>query len=230
MSTSRRKQTHEATRDEIKSIAWKAVVDGGPQALSLGVIARELGVTTPALYRYFKSRNDLLSELIGEAYSDIATELENAIEDKEPDDYPRRFRALFTSYRNWALSNPQKYFLMFGVPSPDFVLLPDAGKQADHSFLLLLEELYSADQDGKIDYSSTKIEYTPALKARLLAVKHQNRIYSEKVTYLALEAWSFIHGLVSLEISGGYALILGDTTEDFFQLEVNHFLNSIGSS
>jgi AcrR family transcriptional regulator len=228
MSVSRREQTHQNTYDEIKAIAWEAVTQGGTSALSLGAIARKMGLTTPALYRYFKNRDALISDLIGDAYGSFTSALNEVLARTDSADHKARFRALFTVYREWAVTNPQKYFLMFGVPAPDYKLSTDAGEKADQSFLILLEEIQNAEKDGRIDFSLAHVVYTPSLRERLQAVNHRGRSYSEKETYLALTVWSFIHGLVSLEISGGYRLILGESTEDFFQLQVEHFIQSIG--
>jgi AcrR family transcriptional regulator len=228
MSPSRRIQTHLNTCEEIKALAWKAVAEGGAAALSLGAIAREMGVTTPALYRYFKNRDALLSDLISDAYGSFTAALESSLAELDPRNHGGRFRTLFTAYRGWAIANPQKYFLMFGAPVPGYTLSAGAGEKADRSFLLLLEEVHAAEIDGKIESAGNPLIFAPALKERLLEVRHQNRSYSERETYLALTAWSYIHGLVSLEISGGYALILGDTIKDFFLLQVEHFIKTFG--
>jgi AcrR family transcriptional regulator len=228
LSPSRRIQTHLNTCEEIKSIAWETVAEGGAAALSLGAIARKMSLTTPALYRYFKNRDALLSDLISDAYTSFTAALEESLADLSPSDHGGRFRRLFATYREWAVANPQKYFLMFGVPVPGYKLSDSAGEKADKSFLLLLEEVHAAEVDGKIDFSGNPLVFSPTLKERLREVKHHNHSFSERETYLALTAWSYIHGLVSLEISGGYSLILGDTVSDFFLFQVEHFIKTFG--
>ena len=66
-------------RDEIKSAALRQLADGGPAGVSVNAIGRELGVSGPALYRYFPSRDALLAELAIDAYADLAAALDAAV-------------------------------------------------------------------------------------------------------------------------------------------------------
>ena len=80
---------------------------GGPSAVALNAIARELGVSGPALYRYFRNRDALLTELVLDAYNDLADALTGA------DSVPRAYRA-------WALAQPHRYRLLFSAPFPGY--------------------------------------------------------------------------------------------------------------
>ena len=62
----------------IKSAARAQIRDHGAAALSLGGIARTLGVTTPALYRYFDGRDALVTSLVADAYGELGQALEDA--------------------------------------------------------------------------------------------------------------------------------------------------------
>src|SRR4051794_25745298 len=73
---SRRERLHAATREEAKAIALRQLATGGIAALSLNAIGREMGLTGPALYRYFTSRDALLTDLIVDAYGDLAATVE----------------------------------------------------------------------------------------------------------------------------------------------------------
>jgi AcrR family transcriptional regulator len=93
----------ESVRAAVKRIALEQLRAGGPAAVAINAIARELGVSGPALYRYFRNRDALLHELIKDAYGDLADALARA------DD-------LFTAYREWALAQPHRYRLLFAAP------------------------------------------------------------------------------------------------------------------
>ena len=67
-------------RDEIKRAALRQLAQAGPQGLSINAIAKELGVSGPALYRYFAGRDDLLTELIVDAYDDLADAVGAAVD------------------------------------------------------------------------------------------------------------------------------------------------------
>src|ERR1700754_5040353 len=96
---------------EIKDLALRQLAEGGPQALSINAIAKDLGVSGPALYRYFASRDALLTELIIDAYADLTAALSAA----GPD-----LARLADAYRVWALAQPHRYRLLFGAPLPGY--------------------------------------------------------------------------------------------------------------
>ena len=101
-------------REETKQLALRQLAEGGPEALSLNAIAKRLGVSGPALYRYFANRDSLLTELIIDAYDDLGAALEAA-------DVPvDRLRSLVRAYRGWAVAEPHRYRLLFRAPLPGY--------------------------------------------------------------------------------------------------------------
>lgn len=228
MTSTRRQIQYENTREEIKAIAWTQIAAGGAPALSLGGIARQMGLTTPALYRYFPSREDLLDALSREAYASFAGALDSARSALPPDDHAGRFRVLCLAYHQWAVAHPQQYNLIFGVTPPGYQLVGEAGQLADRSFLIVLEVVQAAEQAGKLNISTGQFPLTPGLQAQLESLQQQGGGYSAWATYLALISWSFMHGVTSLELNQRYALILGEETEEFVQLEISRFMRSIG--
>src|SRR5216684_2481572 len=107
-------------RGEVKQAALSQLAESGPAGLSVSAIGKQLGVSGPALYRYFASRDDLLTELVIDAYHDLANSLKAATS-RVPNDNPRgRFETLARAYRRWALAEPHRYRLLFGPPLPGF--------------------------------------------------------------------------------------------------------------
>jgi AcrR family transcriptional regulator len=97
-------------RQEVKDVALRQLAEGGAGALSINAIAKELGVSGPALYRYFAGRDALLTELILDAYADLTAALSAA--PRPPD--------LAAAYRAWATAHPHRYRLLFGAPLPGY--------------------------------------------------------------------------------------------------------------
>jgi AcrR family transcriptional regulator len=97
-------------RDDVKRVALEQLAASGASGLSINAIAKELGVSGPALYRYFAGRDELLTELIADAYDDLADALAGS-EDLD---------ALARAYRAWALEQPHRYRLLFGPPLPGY--------------------------------------------------------------------------------------------------------------
>jgi quinol monooxygenase YgiN len=82
-----RLRTH--VRDDVKRIALRQLAEGGPPTLSVNAIARELGVSGPALYRYFKSRDDLLTELVLDALPPMGHDRAASLSPSLRSAYPR---------------------------------------------------------------------------------------------------------------------------------------------
>src|SRR5262245_38265236 len=112
----RRQQYREQTRQEAKRIALEQLAEHGVAGISVNAIGKRMGVTGPALYRYFANRDALLTELISDGYHDLADTLEAAVAKAKTG----KFRAGTTAMRDWALAAPHRYLLLFGTPIPGY--------------------------------------------------------------------------------------------------------------
>jgi AcrR family transcriptional regulator len=187
-------------RDEVKQAALLQLAESGPAGLSISAIGKQLGVSGPALYRYFASRDELLTELVIDAYHDLAHALTDAAR-HAPGPQPRaRLEDIARAYRSWALAQPHRYRLLFGPPLPGYNAhaqrLVEAAQASMNVLLGVLREL--GDRTGN----------PPAepLASQLLALA---RTYGPDVdaaiALRAINIWSRLHGLVSLEIAGNFA-------------------------
>src|SRR5512133_3245011 len=111
---SRRDRVRAATVTEIKDTARRILVSDGVDGLSLRAIAREMGMTAPALYRYFPSREDLVVALIADLYDQLTATLEAARDAVVPADPRRQLAQTSRAFRTWALANPREFGLLFG--------------------------------------------------------------------------------------------------------------------
>ena len=110
----RRERLRAEVLDEIRRHGYEQIAAGGPTALSLNGIAKAMGMSGPAMYRYFGSRDELLATLVTESYEDLAQTLErtaSAVASAPPED---RLRAGLGAYRAWARASPHRYRLVFG--------------------------------------------------------------------------------------------------------------------
>ncbi|ROQ59682.1 TetR family transcriptional regulator [Streptomyces sp. 840.1] len=122
-----RARYREQTRAEIKDAALRQLADGGVAGLALTRIAKDMGLSGPALYRYFASRDDLLNALIRDAYDDAASAVATAADRSAAKARsPReRLRSLAAAYRAWAVGEPHRYLLLQGSPVPGYVAPAD---------------------------------------------------------------------------------------------------------
>jgi AcrR family transcriptional regulator len=115
-SSTRRQRVREATAREIKSTARRLLVERGAEGLTLRAIARDMGMTAPALYRYFPSREDMLEHVIAELYDEVTGALEAARDELPDEDVVGRMLAVSRTFRRWALDHPGEFGLLFGSP------------------------------------------------------------------------------------------------------------------
>jgi len=191
-------------RAEIKQAALDQVANGGAGAVALTGIAKRLGVSGPALYKYFASRDDLLTELILDAYAEVATAVAAAAEasrDASPRD---RLHALAAAYRDWALAHPQKYLLLTGPPSPTYQAPPetvDRARAVLGPFLAVLAE--GRPGTGAADVRDQLVrwaEATPAVAAWVRAFAPDGDA-GDALTG-AVTVWARLHGVLGLATVG----------------------------
>jgi AcrR family transcriptional regulator len=115
--TARERARTEITQEILDAARGYLATDGAP-ALSLRAIARDLGMASSALYRYFDSRDALLTRLIIDAYDSLgaAAEASESVVDRA--DLTGRLTAICHAVRAWALAHPNEYTLIYGSPVP----------------------------------------------------------------------------------------------------------------
>ena len=190
-----------ATLSEIKQHAWAQVAAGGALSISLRGIAREMGMTSSALYRYFDSQEQLISELVADGYESLAEALETA-ESAVPEDVDagEHFMCLARAYRAWALEHASEYALVFGSP----LCLPhdDARVKGEHwrGINVLFRSMIKGILSGDLDPSRLPPP-SPALRRQFQDWQ------TEMASSLSPEAlsacmfiWSLLHGAISLEL------------------------------
>ena len=117
--TARERVRAELTR-EITEVARRQLATEGAGQLSLRAVAKDMGMVSSAIYRYFPSRDDLLTALIVDGYNAIGEVAEQADAGCPGGDYPGRWLAVSRAIRDWALRNPHEYALVYGSPVPGY--------------------------------------------------------------------------------------------------------------
>ena len=197
-------------RHEVKQAALRQLAESGPAAVSVSAIGKQLGVSGPALYRYFASRDELLTELVIDAYRDLADALSAAaLNAPEPGPRARR-ETLARADRSWALAQPHRYRLLFGPPLPGYDAHAQRLVQASHAAMAALVEALGELGDPVAPAPG------PPLASQLAAWVRQHNLEADPATALrALLVWSRLHGFVSLEIAGNYASMAVDPDQLF---------------
>lgn len=228
MAQTRREKLREATREEIMSTAWKQIGEVGAVGLSLRAIAREMGVTAPALYRYYKDRDALVTALLVDAFTSFTISLEAGRDSCNVDDHVGRFREMCKAYFRWAAKNPQRYTLLFGTPIQGYMFAEELGPVAQKSFLVLQGVIGEAHVAGKISGEVAALRLPTTLKSSYDMLRKFGMPYTGAVTHLALSAWSMIHGITSLYLYNYLAGFLQNNVEVFVDFEIEKLIKILG--
>ena len=232
---SRRDRVRAATMAEIKQTARRILVAEGPDAVSLRAIAREMGMTAPALYRYFGSHEELIKHVIADIFTELAAGIRGAIASADAEsggDMTAKVLAACWEFRRWSLSHPREFGLIFGTPLPGLHVEQDeitaeGGGRFGNTFFVLMIELYRKQPfpvppDDEIDpglaeqlerYRDGLGELAAGLPIGLLLV--------------FLRCWVRLYGIVSLEVFGhlGFAL---DDAKPMFELMLAEMAPMVG--
>jgi len=185
-----RERFREQVREDVKTAALDQLAAGGAQAISINAIAKQLGVSGPALYRYFASRDELLTELIRDAYRSLADTLQAAAAGGA------ELAGLAHAARDWALEAPQRYFLVYGTPVPGYHAPADTSAIASEIMVTLLDACRPVTTDtAKTDFDE-HLEGHPLLDS--------GNATSATTLHRALSFWTRLHGALSLELAGHF--------------------------
>ena len=215
---SRRERVRQATVEEIKAVARAQMAAEGTAGVTLRAIAREMGMTAPALYRYFGSRDELVTALVTDAYDALADAMEAAVAAAGPG-HADRVRAAFGAFRAWGLEHPTEFALIFGSPIPGYVA-PEATRPAGLRYTDLLGRLLAeALADGALDPDRIEVQPSPALAFQVEEFQRRRGGPGLPAPVMAfgLGAWARVHGLVALEVFGHLAPAIGDGAALFDQ-------------
>jgi AcrR family transcriptional regulator len=220
---SRRDRARAETFREIKQTARRVLVDQGVDGLALRAVAREMGLTAPALYRYFASRENLVEHVVADIYDELSDALELVRDAAEPATPGFRLLAVSRAFRSWAITHHAEFGLLFGSAGERVIDPADmhgpgehppqvAGRRFGGVFAELvariyLEQGFPVPQDDELD---------PALKDQL-------RTWCAKlpvslplgVMSVFLSCWIRLYGMVCMEVFGHLRFALDDAAPMF---------------
>lgn len=210
MTTARERARAELTR-EIKESARRQIAEAGASSLSLRAVSRELGMVSSALYRYFPSRDALLTALIVDAFDavgEVAEEVERELPARRG--FATRWVALGTAVRTWAAANPHDYALIYGSPVPGYEAPSDTVDPAARVSLVALRLVADGVDAGDID-PDAELPMPRVTHGELAALRDGVGLaVSDEVLARTLLAWSAVLGAISYELFGHLHGIVAD--------------------
>jgi AcrR family transcriptional regulator len=206
---------------EIKKEARRQLAVDGAQKLSLRSVARELGMVSSALYRYFASRDDLLTALIIDAYNAVGEAAEKAADEGSPRE---RWRGACHAVRDWARANPHEYALIYGSPIPGYVAPQDTIVSAARVPLVLIGIL----REGELTPAFDGPPLTGGLAAQLRTLGAEIAPELPLTTLnRAMVVWTQLFGMISFELFGQLVGSV-DPSDEFFDHTVGYLCDFVG--
>ena len=203
--TARERARAELT-EEIKAAARRQLATEGAESLSLRAISRELGMVSSALYRYFPSREDLLTALIIDAYDALGTAAESAA----AEDYEHPIQAWLSvcaALREWARANPHEYALIYGSPVPGYTAPDTTVPAASRVGLVLLAIIRDAIKGPGMTFPPLSAELRP--EAERLSADIAPDL-PPAVAAALVAAWAQLFGLIGFELFGQFNRVVED--------------------
>ncbi|MFJ4742432.1 TetR/AcrR family transcriptional regulator [Streptomyces sp. NPDC088775] len=210
----------------IKDEAKKQLVAEGAAKLSLRAVARELGMASSALYRYFPSRDELLTALIVDAYDSVGETAETAHRAgrAEATTHVARWIAVTRAVREWALAHPHEYALIYGSPVPGYTAPQATIGPASRVGLVLISvvaDAYRTDglalpplaDDLRAEADRMVAEFAPGLPPQAAPP--------------LIAAWSQLFGLISFEVFGQFHRVV-EARDAFFLEAVTELARTVG--
>ncbi|MBL8929603.1 MAG: TetR/AcrR family transcriptional regulator [Kineosporiaceae bacterium] len=230
-TSSRRQRRHEATAEEIRQVARELMARDGTSSLNLRAVAREMGMTPSALYRYYASRDAILTALIIEAYDQVGETVEQAIAAAPLDASSTRILAGVHAFRRWAVEHPHEFGLIYGTPVPGYEApRTESLSAAMRTGAAMFGELVRAVDSGLLvppDDDTVPAELHPSLRELLLDPRAELPI---SAVALAVQFWMVLLGALSSEVFGHKPepLAGGETGRLFFDYTIRQTLIAMG--
>jgi AcrR family transcriptional regulator len=213
------------TDRQIRTVARDLLVTRGRAAVTLRAIAREMGITAPALYRYYDSFEDLIRQVCADICTDLAAELDEQLAAIPEQDTPGRVFAVCRGFRHWAVRHPREFALVFASPGgPDEPGGPGCvSEQSADPFgqiflsvagqvLVTRDLMVPPDENVPAGLLADLAGFRRGLLGRFDAtgLHIPEDVFSIGVVYAMLRFWVRLYGQVALEVFGRFPFPVSD--------------------
>jgi AcrR family transcriptional regulator len=214
--------------NDIVRIGREHLATDGAAALSLRAVARDLGVVSSAVYRYVRSRDELLTLLVVDGYNALGDAVDGALAaEADPID---GLRALGRTVRRWALAEPARYGLLFGTPVPGYdapaaeTIAP--GTRVIATMLTLFARAYGA---GELVAPAGEPRISTALAGSFTRIRDQFQLeVPDWLIVRGVTFWVGLFGAVSADVFDMYGADTFADREELFELQLDGLLDMLG--
>jgi AcrR family transcriptional regulator len=214
---------------EIKDRAMAQLMRDGGAAISLRAIAREMGMSSSALFRYFPSRDAVLTALIVDMYDAVgeAAEQADAAARRAGGGVLDRWVAVCHGVRDWAVATPHGYALIFGSPIPGYAAPQDTIPPAERVPMILVGLLADLVTSGAYDPADADPLPDDAHRALDPVARLVPDTVPRDLLARGIMAWTYLLGAVSAELFGHRHNVVEDKRA-FYDHEVRRLATALG--
>lgn len=224
MATMRERVRAQMT-DEIKACARRQLATEGAN-LSLRAISREMGIASSALYRYFSSRDDLLTALIIDAYNSLGEAVEQTEAEIDRADFAGRWSAIAHAIRSWAIEHQHEYLLIYGSPVPGYTAPEDTIAPASRAVTVFIAMVQEAGAAGAVEIEDDQLP--PELAADLRQVLADDAPEVSVAMFArGVGVWLELFGHINFELTGQLLNTISDY-DAFFDYQVQMSTKRLG--
>lgn len=232
-------EERKAQYEAIKRTARHLMRENGTSGLSIRAIARELDMTAPALYYYFENMDALITALIVDGFNGLADAMEQALITHADAHPAERLLEVILAYRQWAVTNPSDFQLIYGNPIPGYEAPREVTVPAViRGFVVIISSVQAVIDTGGVEIPDYMLKLPPIVEQTYFSIvsnvnettPEQRNVMSElsiDAMILGIHGWSQMHGLIMLELFEHLQPVVGDTAV-YFRHQIQNMFYSMG--
>lgn len=219
MPTTPRARARQQTLADITRIGREHLAADGAAALSLRAVARDLGVVSSAVYRYVKSRDELLTLLVVDAYTELGDVVDEAVD--EVAGPVEKFLALGRAVRGWGLREPARYALLFGSPVPGYHAPAEQTTGPGTRVIVKLVSIFDQAWTAGTLAERTEPVSLAALSRNFTDVRNEmGTEMSDEVIARGVLVWAALFGAVSFDVFDQYGSDTFSSRDALFEYQL----------
>ncbi|OZD07097.1 TetR family transcriptional regulator [Rhodococcus sp. 06-235-1A] len=219
MASTPRTRARAQTLADITRIGREHLTADGAAALSLRAVARDLGVVSSAVYRYVASRDELLTLLVVDAYTELGDTVDAAVDAAEGP--KEKFLALGRTVRQWGLREPARYALLFGSPVPGYHAPAEQTTGPGTRVITTLVAVLNAAWDTRrpdVDPASTELA---SLQGSFEEIRQEmGTNLPDELIALGVMVWASLFGAISFDVFDQYGATTFANRDDLFEYQL----------
>ncbi|MFR9749501.1 TetR/AcrR family transcriptional regulator [Nocardia sp. 004] len=229
MPTTPRARARARTMNDIVRIGREHLASNGASALSLRAVARDLGVVSSAVYRYVRSRDELLTLLVVDGYNALGDTVDAALRDAS-DDPIDSLRLLGRTVRHWALAEPAHYGLLFGTPVPGYSAPAAETTAPGTRVIVALQKLFArAYQADLLIPPAREVRVTAPLAQSFARIRDEFQLdLPDWLIARSVTFWVGLFGAVSADVFDMYGVDTFADRNELFELHLDALLDMLG--